>query len=579
MMERNFYNDEFEELIREKTDQYKMYPSENVWRGVHGSLHTKRRWFIGSMSALIIGIIFFAGKELILQGNHSTPLKKIAGIAPISAKPVEDKEDKENNLSAALSDFKTSSSRSQRTAAQGARRPGDKAFLSTSGTEDGFTDPASTVKTVDEVANGHTPFLTPENVHPDIQPVQPADLTTTANGQTGSSGNNTQTDLSAGPQTGLPTSRTHTDRQDGRNSVADIGLTGSSQIAAAKKRTSAGKSSRLFTGVYPFTYDRGITGDESSEEILSRLGLPPLPASRAKMLAISIDRKQIEKGVPIPPAPAIDVVETGRNEYNWLEEYAINQLIPAPKRRSRYSLQLYITPSFNYRSLTTGGSYNPKTNMLNNNPPVPAQNGSVSDLLNERPSPGFEAGGSLLYRFSRNLTLKAGLQFNYIRYTLTTPSAASSQIASNASNPNNAFGADSASANTGVHNQGGKTPAILTNQYYQLSAPVGFEFRILGGERLQLNIAATLQPTYLLNPNSYAMSSDYTGYTKDPSLFRKWNLNGAVEAFLSYKVGGLRWQIGPEFRYQIFSTYISQYPIRENFRQYGLKIGVSRTIW
>src|ERR1700722_2612605 len=65
MLESNFYSDEFEQLIREKTEQYKMYPSENVWKGVHNSLHTKRKWFIGSMAFLVTGILFFSGKELL----------------------------------------------------------------------------------------------------------------------------------------------------------------------------------------------------------------------------------------------------------------------------------------------------------------------------------------------------------------------------------------------------------------------------------------------------------------------------------------------------------------------------------
>src|SRR5579872_2143099 len=71
MKERNFYSDDFEQLIRDKTEQYKMYPSERVWKGIHNSLHTKRRWFIGSMSLLVTGILFFAGKELILPSPHS----------------------------------------------------------------------------------------------------------------------------------------------------------------------------------------------------------------------------------------------------------------------------------------------------------------------------------------------------------------------------------------------------------------------------------------------------------------------------------------------------------------------------
>src|SRR5882757_2520381 len=77
MKESNFYSDEFEQLIREKTEQYKMYPSEKVWKGIHGSLHTKRKWFIGSMSLLVTGILFLAGKELITPAAHSVIAKKM----------------------------------------------------------------------------------------------------------------------------------------------------------------------------------------------------------------------------------------------------------------------------------------------------------------------------------------------------------------------------------------------------------------------------------------------------------------------------------------------------------------------
>ena len=77
MKENNFYSDEFEQLIREKTEQYKMYPSEQVWKGIHSSLHTKRKWFIGSMSLLVTGILFLAGKELIAPPAHGSLAKKM----------------------------------------------------------------------------------------------------------------------------------------------------------------------------------------------------------------------------------------------------------------------------------------------------------------------------------------------------------------------------------------------------------------------------------------------------------------------------------------------------------------------
>src|ERR1700744_2719717 len=78
MKENNFYSDDFEDLIRGKTEQYKMYPSENVWKGVHSALHTKRKWFIGSMAVLVTGILFMAGRELIAPSNKVIVLHKTA---------------------------------------------------------------------------------------------------------------------------------------------------------------------------------------------------------------------------------------------------------------------------------------------------------------------------------------------------------------------------------------------------------------------------------------------------------------------------------------------------------------------
>ena len=83
MKESNFYSDEFEHLIREKTEQYKMYPSENVWKGVHNSLHTKRKWFISSMAFFVTGILFLSGRELIAPSGHSA-VKKLAAAGELA---------------------------------------------------------------------------------------------------------------------------------------------------------------------------------------------------------------------------------------------------------------------------------------------------------------------------------------------------------------------------------------------------------------------------------------------------------------------------------------------------------------
>ena len=53
-MESNYNNRDFEQFVKQSTDQYRMYPSEKVWRGVHTALHGRRRWYYGMGLALLL---------------------------------------------------------------------------------------------------------------------------------------------------------------------------------------------------------------------------------------------------------------------------------------------------------------------------------------------------------------------------------------------------------------------------------------------------------------------------------------------------------------------------------------------
>ena len=59
---------------------------------------------------------------------------------------------------------------------------------------------------------------------------------------------------------------------------------------------------------------------------------------------------------------------------------------------------------------------------------------------------------------------------------------------------------------------------------------------------------------------------------------RKWNVNTSFESFISYKTGDLRWQVGPQFCYQLLSSFNDRYPIREYLLEYGIRFGVSKTL-
>ena len=74
-MERKFYHTDFEELIKDKADQYKMYPSDRVWKGINKALHSRRRWYWSGFVLLLSGISYLAITELVTP-SPATPIKK-----------------------------------------------------------------------------------------------------------------------------------------------------------------------------------------------------------------------------------------------------------------------------------------------------------------------------------------------------------------------------------------------------------------------------------------------------------------------------------------------------------------------
>jgi len=561
MMERNFYSDDdFEQLIKEKTEQYKMYPSEKVWKGVHSSLHTKKKWFIGGMSLLITGIILFAGRELLLPERH--PAKKPTLTAAI---PATNKTATENTvMPAAFSEYKEGGTRASSNGARNNQLSSSRHFVQgaaydpssgLAGAESsGSADQANpsgvapaTIVTGASTTDAFTVAANPISIHPD-NPLLNANA---MNGREAGAAGTANTDPS----------------------VAVIASSANSTGASAAGTTLAGQPAGTGSRMNPAIASNTIASNKKAGRAARLSGLATTNADGASTItAGNVDGNLHTSG----STGNLSELTTDQQRINWLQDYAVYNLRPSPKR-GRKALQLYFAPTVNYRSLS-GGEY--LTKAPQNVPYSLSHPGEAKDYVNHTPALGLEAGASILYRATRNLTFKAGLQFNYIRYTINAYSADSVQRATIGlgSNLNGYFPASITNYTT-IRNLGGNKQQTLNNEYYQLSLPVGFEMRVLGNERLQLNIAATVQPTYLLNRNSYLLSTDYSNYTKEPSLFRRWNLNGAAEIFLSYKMGGgIRWQVGPEFRYQFLSSYTSDYSIREHLKAYGLRIGITKAI-
>jgi len=452
MKERNLYNDEFERQLKDKADQFKMYPSDKVWNEVHSSLHTRKRRFVIGMSFLVGSILFLAATQLI-SPVHNSPVKSVAVKNNIAAKP-----------------------------AAGVALPG----------------------------------FTAGNL-------ESRDLNNAAN---------------------------HTSSDD-KHSDANSFILGSSAItdqsAPAMQETATEKNAIRIKSLQP------------AEQNVSRNSESPVSTA---------DLMESMKSVLKNPAP--DIITEKMIAENTGSLLSHNH-------SDRYSWELYITPTLNTRYLN-GINYRTMAQALPTAPIMVVHIANVNGFVDNTPVLGYNVGGNLLYRVSKNISLKAGLEFSFSRYYINTYNSGQGQSAATLSSY---FGyvADSLismSNGTGTIN---KNPERYQNRYYQLSIPLGVDMKVISKGKFQVHLGATLQPSYLLNTDAYVLSNDFSSYTKDAEAFRRWKLIAGAEAYISYGAGKIRWEIGPQVRYQIFSTYKNSYPLQENMLNYGIRFGISKSIW
>jgi hypothetical protein len=172
------------------------------------------------------------------------------------------------------------------------------------------------------------------------------------------------------------------------------------------------------------------------------------------------------------------------------------------------------------------------------------------------------------------LRVKGGLQFNYSRYNIVAYNYMAEITPLSAAG----IGHTEIKALSYHRNFDGFSITQLSNEHFSISMPVGLELAVLGNKDVQFNIAGTLQPGLMLNNQSYMLSTNLRNYAKVPSLYRDFNVNSAIEAFLSINMGSYKWNIGPQIRYQLLSSFKQNYPIKEHLYDYGFKVGMTKTL-
>jgi hypothetical protein len=271
-----------------------------------------------------------------------------------------------------------------------------------------------------------------------------------------------------------------------------------------------------------------------------------------------------------PEEPAIDTLAGATN----LQQESHNApVIKIPAPESRWSFQLYLTPSATYRRLVSGKGAQTPSVTPGNAPLAPGYTDDVNHVVQHSPARGWELGFSIGYQLNKQFTVKAGLQYNRRQYNIAASSAHSYEQVNVALN-----GHDTLRAFSPYRNLKGYYPVTLRNTYQELSIPLSISWKGWQHNKLSWHVSASFQPTLALSKNVFLISTDFKNYVDGSSLMRTWNINTSFETWLSYRTGNVEWQLGPQFRYQQLSTFKKEYPIREFLLDYGIKLGFTTTI-
>lgn len=522
MMDRNLDIDNFERLLKERSDEFKMYPTKRVWYSIYNNIHPSKKWPSVAMSITLIAI-------LLLVGYLNTNNKDINLTTSIF---VESKQSISENLSTSFYD----------------------PFLR-------ITSPFHQNSSTPFAANDASLNLGEINGN---NTVEVLNLSTNQSASVGSNKYNYEDryNITFGNETVLDkynlaaiepiNNEKITTIATVKNELVIVLLNNKIQNFVSEKNT--------FTKQDGLNLQNKINTQE--EENSSLENSYPIAMVNLNEAANSAINPQNKISVPSKKDNTLkEEIYLSNVEKAWVENYALYNK-PAPKKwLGKLAWQTYITPSVVYRNL--------KNTILDEE--------DINKMVKQHPSVGLEIGRGLIYSQSKRIKLKTGLQVNFTRYNSegfenSHPVAATITLHSSNSNPYQVY------KSTPFSNSDGITPVKLHNETFQISIPIGMDIKIAGNENLQWNFGVTIQPSYVFGGKSYLISSDRRNYIKEKDLLNRWNLNAGFETFISYKINGFTLQLGPQFRKQLFTTNTKQYSMQEKITNYGFKFGISRLI-
>ena len=186
---------------------------------------------------------------------------------------------------------------------------------------------------------------------------------------------------------------------------------------------------------------------------------------------------------------------------------------------------------------------------------------------------GFETGAEMAYKLSKKFKFITGANISYSSYNNVSNFIHPTYANLILTGKSGAY-----QKNYLTHYGNGQSPSQipLTNYNLEVSLPVGLQYNIWKNGKIQIDIASVIEPSTVLKSDAFIISSDGRYYVNDPSLIRKFNMGASFGSYITFTVRKIKWHIGPDFRYQLLSTYKNIYPSKEHFIDYGIRIGISK---
>lgn len=536
-MDRNFHTDDFERLLREKSDEFRMYPSKRIWNSIYNNIHPGRKWPSVAMSITLIIALLSVG----YLNTRNANLYSESGTHNSLQKTTPPTTDTKFVSQIIVDDHSNTKHATNSGEKNETVTTADKNINSSKNPE---TFRSNSRVVLASVKQNTVPVIS-DNLMKDktFQVLQPASQ---------------QTNQPGNPLTPV------------KNTPFVAGV---DDMVAEIFSDHINKDIPAFTtdnrsGVLVNARDASVNHSIVEKVIINDLAISEntLPAKTSHVNPI------FDKINPILNSKNFNTIE----DKEWIENYALYNR-PVPKKwANKLSWQVYATPSIVYRLLYNDPNFQ---NTFNAAPlAVSASAQNINEAVVHKPSIGFEMGTGIQYSILRGLKLKAGLQLNYTRYNsiaFENSHPVATKLTMHDFTMNTSY---EVYRTTPYSNKSGLEAVKLHNQTFQVSLPVGVDMKITGNENFQWNVGVTIQPTYVAGGKSYLISSDRRNYVRETSMLNKWNLNAGFETFISYKVNGLTWQIGPQFRTQLFTTNSRKFAVEERLVNYGLKFGVSKTI-